>query len=582
MLFAAIYVADFSVEALGRAEPELREHALAVVEGTPPLLTVVGANEQARQCGVEAGMTALQAEERLSCVKPAQLRRRSAAQEHAAHAALLDCACAFSPRVEDTAPDTILLDVAGLDRLFGPPAAMASELARRAAQAGMQVRVAAAANPDAAMHAARGFPGLTVIPRGKEAERLGGLPVDVLCGTAVPGCDSTGEGACATRSEMLQTLDRWGVRTLRALAALPEVAVAQRLGQQGVYWQHLARGESSRPLRVMEPPLSFEEAVELEYPVALLEPLAFVLNGMLEQLCFRLGTRALAAQELRLRLQLDDARDAEQRETGNMKRETLFERAIRLPVPMLNPKVFLKLLQLDLQAHPPSAPVIKILLEAEPAEPRRAQSGLFVPLAPEPEKLELTLARINSVVSRRPPVAGKSKQGRVGSPEVLDTHRPNAFRMRKFNPRLEAETQGASTDAPNHPMARETGASRSSRSPGAVAQHDNGSGQSPIANCPSPMAMRMFRPPQPVAVECRDGVPQMLRETRSAKRDTSRAVSGEVVWAAGPWRGSGDWWTEQPWSRDEWDVALTDKEGMALYRIYRDAAGAWFVEAEYD
>ena len=69
---------------------------------------------------------------------------------------------------------------------------------------------------------------------------------------------------------------------------------------------------------------------------------------------------------------------------------------------MLDAKVFLKLLQLDLQAHPPQAPVTKVWLRAEPAEPRRAQNGLFVPEAPEAEKLSVTLARIERVVGKSP------------------------------------------------------------------------------------------------------------------------------------------------------------------------------------
>jgi protein ImuB len=532
-MFAAIYVPDFPVEALVRADPELRERALAVLDGTPPLLRVAGVNERARQCGVELGMTALQAEERLRGVQQAQMRRRAAAQEQAAHAALLDCACACSPRVEDTAADTVLLDLAGLERLFGPPAKIARELARRVAEIGMEASVAVAANPEAAVHAARGFPGVTVIPPGKEAERLGELPVDVL----------------APEPELLETLDRWGVRNLRALAALPGVSLAQRLGQEGVRWQKLARGEGARPLRVMEPPLTFEEAVELEYPVALLEPLAFLLNRMLEQLCARLGARALAAQELRLRLELEQAEDVSrcafpvsrdpQRETQNEKRKTFFTRTITLPVPMLDAKVFLKLLQLDLQAHPPGAPVAKIWLAAEPAEPRRAQSGLFVPVTPEAEKLGITLARLKAVVSRQSPVASEL---RVGSPEVLDTHRPDAFRMENFNPFVVAGRQ------------------------------------SPVASSSGPaMTMRILRPPRAIAVELREGVPQTLRETGNGKRETRN-----VLWAAGPWRNSGDWWSEQSWAREEWDVAVQDGDGVALYRIVRDPAGAWFVDAEYD
>ena len=620
MIFVAIYVPDFPVAALVRTEPELRETALAVVEGTPPLLNVVGRNERARRRGVEPGMTAMQAEERLALAadkRAWQIRRRSSVQEQAAHAALLDCAYGFSPRVEETAADTVLLDLDGLERLLGPPAKVARALAQRVREIGLQNNIAIAGNPDAAMHAARGFPGVTVIATGKEAERLGGLPVDILCGTAAPGCADTGEGACATASsEMLETLDRWGIRTFRQLAALPETAVAQRLGQEGVYLRKLARGEERRPLRVSEPPLTFEEAAELEYPVAMLEPLAFLLNRMLEQLCARLAGRALAAQELRLRMELDQVEDPDvaqpppavshaedvssftfqvsrgpEHETRNVKRETSFARAIKLPVPMLDAKVFLKLLQLDLQAHPPGAPVLKIWLAAEPAEPRHAQGELFVPVAPEPEKLELTLARIKAVVSRRSPVAGNNSCGTrsahadqlseadvlVGSPEVLDTHRPDAFRMSKFNP---FPAQGPSTRA---------------ATPAALAQDDNRSPsvQLPIANCQSPvvtLAMRIFRPPLAVAVELHEGRPAKLRtddgRTTAASGKSSilnrQSSIVEVLWSAGPWRGSGEWWSEQAWSREEWDVTLKNGDGVAFYRIYRDGGGAWFVEAEYD
>ena len=102
--------------------------------------------------------------------------------------------------------------------------------------------------------------------------------------------------------------------------------------------------------------------------------------------------------------------------------QTRFIRTLRFPVPMLDPKVFLKLLQLDLSAHPPGAPIIKIHLSAEPARPRSAQGGLFLPPSPEPEKLELTLARI----------AGMVGEQKVGALELLDTHHPEGFRMRRF------------------------------------------------------------------------------------------------------------------------------------------------------
>jgi protein ImuB len=61
---------------------------------------------------------------------------------------------------------------------------------------------------------------------------------------------------------------------------------------------------------------------------------------------------------------------------------------------------------------------------------------------------------------------------------------------------------------------------------------------------------------------------------------SARGIQGKVLTLAGPWRISGHWWTDTPWVRDEWDVALSDG---ALYRIYFERpAGRWLVEGNYD
>ena len=86
--------------------------------------------------------------------------------------------------------------------------------------------------------------------------------------------------------------------------------------------------------------------------------------------------------------------------------------------------MLLKLLILHLQADAPSAPVLKIILAAEAARPRVSQGGLFSPISPDPEKVELTIARLAKLVGA----------ANIGSPELLDTHRPEGFRMRRFVP----------------------------------------------------------------------------------------------------------------------------------------------------
>ena len=237
------------------------------------------------------------------------------------------------------------------------------------------------------------------------------------------------------REQMLDTLEHWGVRDFRRLALLPEHALASRLGEAGARLQRLSRGEGMRTLALCEPLTHFEEAMELESAVETIESLSFVLNRLLDQLCTRLKARALAVQKLKLRLQLERRVADEQTTTvqelagaGNSSISpdqgdgNLYVRTLRLPVAMHDHKVFLKLLQLDLAAYPPGAPVSKVWIAAEPARPRSAQRDLFLPVTPEAEKLEITLARITGVVGER----------RAGIAKLLDTHRPNAFRIERF------------------------------------------------------------------------------------------------------------------------------------------------------
>jgi len=534
-MFACLFIPDFPVEAIIRFEPELRGQPVAVLAGRPPLEKVVALNEKARQMGVETGATKSQLEAWGDLV----LRARSELQEASAHAALLDCAQSFSPEVEDTAPGTVLLNLAGLEPLFGPLSKISRELARRASRMELEANVAVAANPDAALLAAHGFSGVTLISAGREAERLGDLPVDVL----LESFSSDAEDS----ARWLEMFDRWGIRNLRALTALPEIPVGERLGQQGIRLRKLARGAVSRDLRLFESAPIFEEDIELEYPIVLLEPLAFLLNRMLEQVCARLAARALAAQELRLKLEL-----VEKSEDCDPQQTSTFTRTLRLPVPMLDAKVFLKLLQLDLQSHPPGAPILKIHLAAESVRPRSTQNGLFLPVFPEPEKLELTLARIAGIVG----------QGRVGAAELLDTHREGAFQMQPFAP-----TQ------------LETKKSTKKKSPMSV-QEDNST--IPVEErvqekMSAVIALRLFRPPLRAVVNVREGKPVRLKCLQ--RQD----FAGEIVWTAGPWRSSGDWSEQEGWSREEWDIALPIENEVILYRLVEDKLSRnWWLEGTYD
>ncbi len=405
-------------------------------------------------------------------------------------ALLMECARQFSPRFEATSDNTVLVDLRGLGLLFGSPEEIAVAITNRA---GIPVDLAIADDPDTAEFAARGFRGATVIRTGREGAILAPLPLNLLPGSA----------------ETAEILSAWGIRTFGEFAALPPMGVAARLGKEGTFLQKLARGQGKRQLRPVEDPLRFEEEFELDSPVELLEPLSFLLARLLNDLCARLVARALSADEMKLSLKLENA--------------PIHECTLRLPLPMHDPKVFLKLLQLELNARPPVAAILKIWLELKPVKPRTEQHNLFQAIAPEPAKLEITLAKLSNLLGAE----------NVGTPELLNTHRPDAFQMNRF-----VVTPG--------------------------------SGEKPLPTHPA-LALRRYRPTRHAQV-----IIQNSRPVHVSAVD----LQGKVIACAGPWRSSGDWWKVEPWDREEWDVALSDG---ALYRLHEDRrTSRWCVEGVYD
>ena len=550
MLFGCIHVPDFPVQAALRVEMELpvsfKKNAVAVLDGPESLLKIYSCNEQARQAGIAIGMTKLQAEACPGVV----LRRRIVEQEESAQANLLECAYGFSPRVESTAPGTVIFDLTGAERLLGTQQEIGKQLAARAADFRFTANVALAANADTALHAARGFAGISVIAEGVEALRLACLPVEVL----------------EPSPEILDTLDSWGIRNFKALAALPSVPLTQRLGQQGLHLQRLARGEVERELVPAEPPSSFQESLELEEAVELLEPLGFVVNRLLDELISRLRQRSLATDHVQVDLELEVHCDRQLQahpsvpaaEPEVSSPATLHQRTLKLPVPTQDSKVLLKLLQLDLAANPPAAPVKKVSVEVFPARVRTTQTGLFQPLAPEPAQLEITLARLRAVVGEK----DDHDRARVGFPVNTDSHRPDSFQVLS-----RAEES------------RDLKAGRKARG-----------NQREILEClPAPqLVLRRFRPPVAAWVElCGPAAPGWVYG--KGNKDIPAAVifngaKAKVIHACGPWRGSGSWWDQAArWQRDEWDVALSVNGTSGLYRIFRDiTSGQWFVEGMYD
>ncbi|HLJ89855.1 MAG TPA: DNA polymerase Y family protein [Candidatus Angelobacter sp.] len=516
-MFVAIHAPDFAAQAVLHSSAEahglsIHSKPVAILDGPLSLLRVFALNEAARQCGISPGMTRIQAE----AFPQVELRQRSPELEASGQAAMVDCALRFSSQVEAASPGSIVLDAHGADRLFGPPKFLVATIAASASKLGFLVNIAIASNPDAAFYAALGFHGITIINPGQEAEWIASLFLSLLKIPAV----------------VLTRLESMGIHTFHDLAALPSAPFVQRFGQDGLRLQNIARGRSHRELVPVTQSPQFIETHEFEDPIGDLEPLLFVLNRMLQSLFQKLQERSLGTNSLDLRLQLVLRLDRDLRHDRVLPNTKLFERSIRLPLPTQDHKTLLKLLHLDLSEHPPGELVKSAWLEAHPSALRFTQQGLFERNAPQPEQLEILLARLRGIVGEN----DRQGRDRVGMPVVLDTHSADAFAVKKFQPECN--------------------------------QH------SPVAT--PRFALRIYRPPQPAKVKTVNGRPQAIGF------DSHPSSTFRIIAASGPWRTSGGWTEDsERWERDEWDIAV-ENESIQMLRIYRDGGKRWFVDGMYD
>lgn len=415
----------------------------------------------------------------------------------------------------------VLLDVSGLGRLIGEPPAIARALARALSGAGIDASVALAPTQTAARLLATQVPDCP-------ASHLPHLPVTRLqpLETLPPAMNHR------DRARPYEIFARWGITTLGDLAALPAAALSSRLGRRGAALQRLARGLDSQPFVPGDETPRYIGRLELEWPIEALEPLSFVFARLLEPLSAALERADRGAAAVRLDLRLTT-------------RDTL-TRVLQLPAPMRDPKTLRTLLLLDLESHPPfggasegpSEVMIDIVsIELDPAPARITQFSLLERALPSPETLSTLTARLSALIG----------ESRVGSAVLLDTHRPDAFAMTQFAP----ETRGAN------------GAKGAEGANGA--------------------ALRRQRVPSAIRVSVEQGRPVYVAAARRGM------PQGAVIQAAGPWRTSGGWWALPPtggsheicpWSRDEWDVALTSS---AVCRICQDrTTERWFLEGIYD
>jgi len=301
----------------------------------------------------------------------------------------------------------------------------------------------------------------------------------------------------------------WGIRTLGDFAALSKADIANRLGPEGVALWDRCVGESDRPLRIVRPEAIFRAQLDCEHELETVEPLLFILRRFVDRLALELENAGLAAASLDLQLGLSD--------------ETTHTHLIRLPQPSTQADVLFRVLATYLDSLRTAASIAAVGLTVEPTRIVLRQEGLFDCALRDPHGFTETLARAAALVGA----------DQVGTPQVQNTHRPDALRLRAPAEILPPCTPGF---------------------------------ELPLQG----LALRRYRPPLPATVELAGRFPAYL---------WTSAAQGAVLHHAGPWYGSGDWWQpEQRWEREEWDIEL---EPGGVYRLIRTPAG-WLLEGEYD
>jgi protein ImuB len=494
-MFAVLLIPDFALQAVLRHQPQLWARPVALIDEQELKPTVMQVTRTAREQGVEEGLTSTQA---LARCNETLIQARSREQEEIVTAALLQTAYAFSPRIESTSEGVCTMDLQGLacvksTLLNESLQAWGEKLVVALAQLQLRVQVGIASTPNLAWHAARRSSRVLVIDR----------PIDFISALPLGGLNPL--------PALLEILQRWGIHTVGDFTALGKDKIAERLGREGVALFDHAATQHIRPLNVITPAEVFAETMDFEIEIESLPPLLFILNRFLEQLTRRLVLSHFVARELRLRFRLSSG--------------DCYEHTFAVPAPTANPNVLLRMLETHLETVGTESGIVALELLVQPTRSEHYQFGLFETALRDPNQFAETLARLGAL-------CGDEK---VGTPVLLDTHRPDAFRMEPphFDTRGNEES-------------------------------------STLAVTLQGLTLRRFRPAIHADIDVENSTPVFI---------SSLKLNSPIAKRCGPYRSSGDWWEEEKvWNRDEWDIQTRDG---AIYRICREKQD-WLVEGVYD
>src|SRR5258705_2925588 len=338
--------------------------------------------------------------------------------------------------------------------------------------------------------------------------------------------------------EIFAILHKWGIHTLGQLAALDKEQLGARLGPEAIRMWERANGRSSRLLKLIRPPESFQESFEFEREIETAEPVLFMLRRFLEQLAVRLAAIYLVAKELTLRITFANSRQDEPAVAGKQS----YERVFKIPQPTNDVDLLFRILQTHLENFRSEHPIVAVALSAEPIKPAGEQFGLFETTLGNPHQLSETLARLTALLGG----------DRIGTPVLEETHRPDAFRMQPFG------STGFQPVGQAGVLACKSNGRQDARLP-----------HSQDGCAPLSPALRRFRTAVFASVLQDEDTPTHVR---------SGEMSGKIIAQRGPYFLSGNWWDVKSWARAEWDLQLQNGELVRAHE--RD--GVWKIDGVYD
>lgn len=282
----------------------------------------------------------------------------------------------FTPQLAVREDDALFLDITRSLSLFTEEGFLL-RLSALAERFGAKPRISLASDAPVALATAR----FSVTQARK-------LPIEALLDYASPFRHH--EELAGRVGKIIETLKRLGITTLDDFARLPGGTLASRFGAEGVELSARIQGTAAFAWPTFRPEEKISEKVDLESsdtlePCSGLEPLVFVLRGILDRAMARLRGLGERASVVEVLFELENKRKRGYR--------------IELPVPQGSAAGLLPILreriQFDLQMRPLEAPVTDLefrILEKVPGH--GAQRGFFNRQEEENEAWEALLGRL--------------------------------------------------------------------------------------------------------------------------------------------------------------------------------------------